>query len=71
MAEIGMLLGLRGRIREFAADDSGSEIVEYAIILAVFVVITVSAIGVVGNVASSQVNGNAAGMQSAAVSTPG
>jgi Flp pilus assembly pilin Flp len=58
------------RFREFLKDDAGAEIVEFAIVLASFTVITMSAISVLGNAASYGINLNQNSLSAGAVNPP-
>jgi Flp pilus assembly protein TadG len=57
-------------LREFLLDDAGAEVVEFAIILSSFTIITMLAVGYLGNVASTQVNNDANGLSNGALTPP-
>jgi hypothetical protein len=58
------------RFREFLIDDAGAEIVEFAIVLATFTVITMSAISILGSAASAGINADQNSLSNGAVNPP-
>ncbi len=57
-------------LREFLLDDAGAEVVEFAIILCSFTIITMIAVGTLGSFASTQVNNDANGLSNGALTPP-
>jgi Flp pilus assembly pilin Flp len=58
------------RFLEFLIDDSGAEIVEFAIILASFTIITMSALSYLGSQASSSVATQSGSLSNGALNPP-
>jgi Flp pilus assembly pilin Flp len=58
------------RLREFLIDDGGAEIVEFAIILASFTIITMSALSYLGSQASAQVSTQSGSLTNGALNPP-
>jgi Flp pilus assembly pilin Flp len=58
------------RLREFLIDDAGAEIVEFAIILASFTIITMSALSVLGATASNSVSNDSGSLSNGALNPP-
>jgi Flp pilus assembly pilin Flp len=58
------------RFREFLIDDAGAEIVEFAIILASFTIITLSAVSYLGATASSRVGTDSYSLSNGALNPP-
>lgn len=58
------------RLREFLIDDAGAEIVEFAIVLASFTIITMSAVSYLGAVAAGSVNNDSGSLSNGALDPP-
>lgn len=57
-------------LREFIFDDSGAEVVEFAIILASFTIITLTAVSYLGAAANSNVGNDSQGLTNGALNPP-
>jgi Flp pilus assembly pilin Flp len=60
----------RLRLRELLIDEAGAEIVEFAIILASFTIITMSAVSYLGAAAAGQVGNDSNGLSNGALNPP-
>ena len=58
------------RWSRFLIDDSGAEIAEFAIILASFTIITMSAVSVLGQTAANSVSGDSNSLSAGALNPP-
>jgi Flp pilus assembly pilin Flp len=60
----------RLRLREFLNDDAGAEIVEFAIILASFTIIAMSAVSFMGTTANSNIGNDTYSLSNGALNPP-
>jgi len=58
------------RLRDFLIDDAGAEVVEFAIVLATFTIITMSAVSVLGQTAANSVNNDSNALTNGALNPP-
>jgi Flp pilus assembly pilin Flp len=58
------------RFRDFLVDESGAEVVEFAIILASFTIITLTAVSYLGSAASTNVGNDSQGLTNGALNPP-
>ncbi len=58
------------RFRDFLIDESGAEIVEFAIILASFTIITMTAVAYLGTSANNNVGNDSQGLSNGALNPP-
>jgi len=58
------------RFRDLLVDESGAEVVEFAIILASFTIITLTAVSYLGSTAATNVGSDAQGLSNGALNPP-
>jgi Flp pilus assembly pilin Flp len=58
------------RLRDFLIDEAGAEVVEFAIVLASFTIITMSAVSMLGTYASAGVNADVNSLSNGAMNPP-